>query len=167
VKIAILSDIHDHIDNLKKAISMLEGSEAIILCGDITSPFTVDILKTSNIPVFACFGNNDADQTNLVKRGGKRSTWFSPSEEYGHITLDNKKIAFSHYPNIAKLLLKTNEFDAIFFGHTHQSFIGNDGKTLIANPGAICGINPQKLLYERSSFAIYTTDENTCRIIEM
>ena len=40
-------------------------------------------------------------------------------------------------------------------------------KTLLLNPGAVCGINFDKGDYDRSTYAIYDTQTNSAEIIEI
>ena len=166
MKIAILSDIHDHIDNLKKALSKLDA-EAIIFCGDMVSPFTTKILATANLPTYSCLGNNDEDQIGLVKNGGAKFTWTHLSQEFGQVELDGKQLAFCHYPKLAQLLAKTDEYDAVFYGHTHEAKNEKIGNTLLLNPGSICGINFEKGGYDTASYALYDTSSNSAKIIEI
>lgn len=46
MKISVISDIHDHIWNLQKALSMpeLQATEAMLFCGDLCSPFVIHLL---------------------------------------------------------------------------------------------------------------------------
>ena len=166
MKIAVLSDIHDHIWNLKKVLDQIKGNvETIIFCGDMCAPFTAGILGKAGVSIYACLGNNDEDHIHMLQKGGDKFNWTALSEEFGQVTLDNKKIAFCHYPKLADLLSKTGEYDAVFFGHTHDAGLGNHGKTLILNPGAVCGI--QKGESGSATFAIYDTASNDAEIIAL
>lgn len=167
MELAILSDIHDHIWNLEKALKQIRerGIEAIIFCGDMCAPFTAGILGTSQIPIYACLGNNDEDQIALSKKGGDKFTWTSLADEHGVINIDGREIAFCHYPKLGELLAKSEKNDAVFYGHTHNSQNTTYGKTLLVNPGAVCGI--QKGASGIASFAIYSSQTNTAEIIEI
>lgn len=163
MKIAILSDSHDHIANVEKVVATLKGKvEAAVFCGDFCAPFSAKKLSELAVPIYACLGNNDEDQIGLLKMGGDNFKWTFLAEEFGSVELDGKKLAFCHYPKLADLLSKTDEYDAVFFGHTHQAGMGNHGKTLILNPGAICGIKDGK--YDEASFAIYDTASNAAEL---
>jgi len=168
MEVAILSDIHDHIDKLKKVLKAIEGKvESIVFCGDMVSPFTTGVLAKTNLPTYACLGNNDEDQIGMMKMGGTKFTWTHLSQEFGEVELDDKKIAFCHYPKLAELLAKTGDYDAVFYGHTHIAKSELVGKTLLLNPGAVCGINFDKGSYDKTSYAIYNTNTNTAEIIEL
>ncbi len=167
MKILVLSDIHDHILNLQKVIKI--GKEikvnSVIFCGDMCAPFTSQILGSINVSIYACFGNVDGDQVSMLELGGKNFNWIALRKEFGEIRLDKRKIAFCHYPKLAELLAKTNDFDAVFYGHTHLAKSLNLGKTLLANPGAVCGIQNGKP--GTASFGIYETEKNSLDIVEI
>lgn len=56
----------------------------------------------------------------------------------GTLRLDSKRIAFTHKPRDAEVLLK-EDFDIIFYGHTHDARIERRGKALLVNPGDVEG----------------------------
>jgi hypothetical protein len=164
MKIAILSDSHDHVDNLRKAISQAKNAkaEAVIFCGDMCAPATAKIFAESGLSVYAVFGNCDEDQYQIAIRGGDKFKIVGLSAEIHQVELEKRKIAICHYPRLADLLSKTDEYDAVFFGHTHQAGMGNHGKTLLLNPGAVCGIKDGK--YDEATFAIYDTASNVAEL---
>jgi len=169
MKIAVLSDIHDHLTNLEKVLEEIKGKniEAIIFCGDLISPFTTGVLAEANLPTYACLGNNDEDHIGMMKKGGNKFIWFHLSQEYGEIELDGKKIAFCHYPKLSELLANSGQYDAVFYGHTHMPRNEIIGKTLLLNPGAVCGINFEKPSYDKVTFAVYDTQTNSAEIVEI
>ena len=64
MKISVISDIHDHIWNLQKALSMpeLQATEAMLFCGDLCSPFVIHLLgRVYSNPIHMVLGNNDGD----------------------------------------------------------------------------------------------------------
>lgn len=167
MKIAIVSDIHDNIWNLNKVVSFLpEKVEALICLGDFCAPFSAQILGSLDMPIHACLGNNDEDQIALVKQGDTNFVnWISLAEEFGTAEFDNRKIAFCHYPKLAELLAKSGEFDAVFHGHTHVPEIREYGKSLLANPGSVCGIQKGRPGY--AGFGIYDTKTNKIELIDL
>ena len=70
MRIAILSDSHDHIPNLRRAVSRAnsEGAELLIHCGDLISPFMLPCLDGFNGPVHLIYGNNPGDQHLIASR---------------------------------------------------------------------------------------------------
>jgi len=165
MKIAILSDIHDNIWNLEKVSKEIKQRrvKTIIFCGDMCAPFTAGLLGKTSIPIHACLGNTDEDHLKMEEKGGKNYRWVSLAQEFGQIKLGGKKIAFCHYPKLAELLAKTGQYDAVFHGHTHNARREKHGKTLLINPGAICGIQGGKS--GKATYAIYDTEDNSTEII--
>ena len=161
MKIAILSDTHDHIWNLQKALQLIKEQrcQAIIHCGDFCSPFIPPHLISLKLPVYACFGNNDEDQGMMIERSQGKVRFWPLGEEFAEVELDGKKIAFCHYPKLGELLAKTGDYHAVFHGHTHEAYQKKVGKTLLANPGSVCGIISGKSA--PASFGIYDTVNNS------
>ncbi len=164
MKIAILSDSHDHVDNLRKVLEQVKRAkaEAVIFCGDMCAPSTAKVFADSGLPTYAVFGNCDEDQYQIALRGGEKFEIAGLSEEFHSVELGGRNIAFCHYPKLADLLSKASEYDAVFFGHTHQAGMGTHGKTLLLNPGAVCGIKDGK--YDEATFAIYDTASNAAEL---
>lgn len=164
MKIAILSDTHDNVWNLEKALQLIksEQCEHIIFCGDFCSPFIPLYLTALNIPVSACFGNNDEDQGMIYEKSSGNITFWPLAKEFGQVELGGKKIAFCHYPKLGELLAKTGEYDAVFHGHTHESYIKAEGKCILSNPGAVCGIQNGKPGI--ATMGIYDTTTQICSI---
>lgn len=167
MKIAILSDIHDHIWNLKKAIKLLKEKEceAVIFCGDMCSPFTARLLMDAKIKTYAVWGNNDEDHWAMVQKAGEDFIAYPLTQEFGETEIDGRKVSFCHYPMLGQLLATTGHYDAVFHGHTHKTYQKMVGKTLLANPGAVCGIVFGKP--GLASFMIYDTKENSVKLVEI
>ena len=60
MKIAIMSDSHDAIPNLKKAVKLAIEKQAEILfhCGDLISPFMIPVLAEFGRETHLILGNN-------------------------------------------------------------------------------------------------------------
>ncbi|EKD62330.1 MAG: phosphodiesterase, MJ0936 family protein [uncultured bacterium] len=167
MKIAILSDIHDHIWNLDKAKTLIriEGCKAVIFCGDMCAPFTVGLLTQTKLPTYAVWGNVDEDHWAMVKSGGENFFAAPLAQEFNEVELDGRKIAFCHYPRLGSLLAETNYYDAVFHGHTHLTYAKKVAKTLLANPGAVCGIVQGSA--GLASFMFYDTVTNDVQLIRI
>lgn len=163
MKIAVLSDSHDHIWNLKKVLENIRGKvEMIVHCGDVIAPFTANLLGSVGLPTYVCLGNNDEDHLLMKEQAGENVIWVPIGREYGEIEVSGRKIAFTHYPKLAELLAKQEDYDAIFYGHTHIVDKRYFGKTLLLNPGAVCGIQSGKP--GKASYAIYDTEKNDAEV---
>ena len=165
MKIAVLSDIHDHIWNLEKATKIIkkEKCSAIIFCGDMCAPFTVRLFVDLKVPVYAVWGNVDEDHWGIVKQAGELFICAPLYQEFNEQELGGKKIAFCHYPKLGELLAETKYYDAVFHGHTHRTYQKKVGKTLLANPGAVCGIVNGKT--GLASLMIYDSGRNAASLV--
>ena len=69
MNVAVLSDTHDHLDRLAKALAAVRdsGAAALVFCGDLCAPFTLAALAEGYAgPIHAVFGNNDGDRMMLL-----------------------------------------------------------------------------------------------------
>jgi uncharacterized protein len=141
VIIAVISDSHDNIWNLRKAIQIMKGehAEGIIHCGDFVAPFMLKELEAAEIPVHGVFGNNDGDQHLLTKLALTMLQNITIHGLIGKEDLGGKKICFTHYEEIAKGLGLSGDFDLVCFGHTHIYTQEKSGETILLNPGEIMG----------------------------
>jgi putative phosphoesterase len=155
MKIAILSDSHDHIPNLVRAVDRAnqEGAKHLIHCGDLISPFMLDYLAKFKGPVHLIYGNNVGDQ-HLVST--RCTTGLDNITHYGiqgEIAVDNLRIGFFHYPQLARGLAETGEYDVVCCGHNHVSGVETIGDCLLLNPGDLLGRDdpPGFLLFDTSN----------------
>ncbi|MBT9171416.1 MAG: hypothetical protein DDT18_01791 [Actinobacteria bacterium] len=156
MKIAIISDSHDNLANLKKAISWIEKEKIKVLlhCGDMSSSETLKmILENYSGKVYIVLGNMDKDY--FLERelsSFKDSSRLKIEEKISEIEIDGKKIAFTHFPKIAKELAKKQKYDIVFYGHLHLPWQKKVGKTRLVNPGNLAG------LIFKATFAVYYTE---------
>jgi len=139
MKIAILSDIHDHLENLRSALRQCGDCDVMICCGDLNSPFVAKELGNGFPgPIHVVFGNNDGDRFRIAMNGAKFSQ-ITFHGEYAELDFDRKTFAVQHFDNIGRGLAKGDAFDVVCFGHNHQFEISRHGETLVINPGEIFG----------------------------
>lgn len=161
MKILILSDIHDRVETLGKALEQgkKENCSGIIFCGDSSTPETFSILINTRLPLYAVLGNMEFNQGKTIELVKKQSHVFF-DEEILKITLDGKKIAITHYPDVAEELAEEEIYDAVFHGHSHNPRNEVINNVLIGNPGEIAGY-----VTGHKSFGIYETKNNSFRIL--
>lgn len=153
MKIAIISDSHDNLGNLKKAICIAKENKVglIIHCGDVTKPEILrETLRNFDGNFHLVLGNADKGFFNDFKNNYPQ--YFPQLKiwaKFGEIKIDNKKIAFSHFFEEIKNLAFSEEYDLIFYGHTHKPWEEKVGKTRLVNPGNLSG------LFYKAAFAIY------------
>ena len=139
--IAVLSDVHDNIWNLADALDKVKaaGAEALIFCGDFCAPFTLtQIGKGFAGPVHCVFGNNDGDPFLLLRNAAVVGN-ATLHGHYAELTLGGRRIAVNHYPEIARRLAESGQFDLVCYGHNHQAKVETVGSTVLANPGEVMG----------------------------
>jgi putative phosphoesterase len=137
MRIAVLSDIHDNLWNLATAIRHLRGAaEALICCGDLCSPFVMDLLAGFPGRVDIVFGNNDADLFRITRKSSDRVRVHG---EFLETELDGKKIAVNHFDYLARPVAAAGLYDIVCYGHNHNFGVTRLGRTLAINPGPIMG----------------------------
>ena len=169
MKIGIISDTHDQIEQTQKAIAVFNAQKVgmVIHCGDIVSPFMLQFYKELNCPIKFLFGNNAGDiwkHLVLAEKFGLADYEFGT---FFSIQVGGKRIATYHGENkeITEALIKCGDYDCVFSGHDHVSRIEKIGKVLFVNPGTLvdehtAGITPP-------SVAVYETETGSAEIIEV
>jgi putative phosphoesterase len=161
MRIAVLSDVHDNVWALDKALLHIYQADAVIFCGDFCAPFTLtQIAKGVNCPVHVVWGNNDGDKW-LLTRNANAAGNVTLHGELAELELGGKRLGVNHYPNIARRLAESGAYDAVFYGHDHMLHQEMVGRTLLLNPGEVMG------RLGRSTFAWYDTDTDEVEIVEV
>ncbi len=163
MKIGILSDSHDNLDNIRKAVkAFIEAEvEAVIHAGDFCSPFffkVVGNLKSVCPKMYAVYGNNDGDRV-LLSRCGHGFCEFR--DVVYKLDIDGKKIVIMHYPDVVESLYRSGDFDLVVYGHTHRLVLEQE-KSILLNPGACSGY-----LVERATIALFDTQEMKVNVVTL
>lgn len=155
----IISDTHDHLDNLRKALDIFNarGVQHIIHAGDYTSPFTWRILKDFKGGFTGIFGNNDGDKI-LLRKMYQDMIYPQPCI----FNLHNRKIVIMHEPDVVDALADSGHFDLVVYGHTHEPVIKKIKNTLIVNPGEVCG-----WLYGNPTAVVVNLETMEAEIVEI
>jgi len=137
MKIGIISDSHDNLPNIKKAVNLFNQEEIDLLlhAGDFVSPFTAREIRNIKCPFKGVFGNNDGDKLFLTNQFKDIGPIYP--EPY-KANIEGKEIIIFHKNNVITELAKSHAYDVIIYGHTHQVDLHKEGKTTIINPGE-CG----------------------------
>ena len=161
MKIAIVSDTHDNLANIKKAIDLMkkEKVEVLLHCGDISTQETLDEIAKN------FFGEFHFVLGNMEEKKFPEEIF---AENFKELKTEDKKISFTHFPDIAKELAKSQNYDIVFYGHTHKPWEetlrrGSGRETRLVNPGNLAGI------WYRATFAIYDTktDKLELKILDL
>lgn len=159
--IGIISDTHDHVDHISRAVEVFKREAAmhIIHAGDYCSPFTIPPFQGLNLT--GVFGNNDGDHFRLQRKfrdiNGLLAGEFFTSDFGG------KTIAVYHgtQPAITEALELCGKYDLVISGHTHQKKINRLGKTLVLNPGTAHGFGKE------ATIALYDTESDEARFVQL
>ena len=152
MNIAIISDIHDNLPMLRRALERSQQAEVLLCCGDLCSPFVAKELGRGFAkPIHIVFGNNDGDPFRIASTAARFSQ-MKVHGEYAELELGGRTFSINHFDNIGRAIAKGEKYDVVCFGHNHQFEISAAGKTLIINPGEVYGG-----LTSHSTFAFYDT----------
>lgn len=160
--LAVISDIHDNLINLQKALDYIKKAKAdyLICTGDVQSLEAWLSIDQLNIPVWAVMGNVDKDilGAQTIKNNLKNIN-FSPN--VGSVTLEEKNILFCHYPELVKKIIANypNKYQLALAGHTHCPWEETIGSTKLLNPGNIAN------LYYPPSFAMINLADLKAKLI--
>lgn len=164
MKIAIISDTHDNVPNLEKALGWMneDGIEQIIHCGDLCAPAILVKVLVPNFsgPIHMVFGNvEDRELLPKIVADFDHVTHYG---DIGEVEIDGKKIAFVHFPEEGKKLAGSGKYDLVFYGHSHKPWEEKVGKARLINPGTLAG------LFTKATFAVYNTktDKLKLKILE-
>jgi len=141
MKIAVFSDTHDNIWKIDKALVRADEAEVIIHCGDLCSPFVVKHFgeAAAGRPIHVVWGNNDGD-IQMISQVAESYPEFRFYGILAEFRAGGIRIAVNHYPEIARALAGTGDYDLVCYGHDHARFSGLIGKCRLLNPGELMGM---------------------------
>jgi len=160
-----MADTHDNLPMVDKAVKRLnaESVELVLHAGDYVAPFVIPKFKELKAKLIGVFGNNDGDHELLRKK-------FSENQKleirggFADLAVDNLRIALLHgtEEGILKALIDGECFDVVVCGHSHSADVLRKGKTLVVNPGEVCGY-----LSGKATIAVLDTLKPEARIVEL
>lgn len=140
--IGIISDSHDDLNAIRKAVEFFNNNDvkAVLHAGDIVSPFTARAFKELKSKLYFVFGNNDGDKITLTR-------WFEEigatcCGDFGDLTIDGLHIALLHGTDeaLVRALARSGDFDVVIRGHTHNPGVKVIKGTPVINPGECSGV---------------------------
>lgn len=170
MKIAVISDIHDNIWNLQKALAMpeLQATKSMLCCGDLCSPFVIDLIgRAYSGPVHIVLGNNDGDVAAII-RNSKNYPNIQIHGEYFKSLLGGRTLAMNHYPDKARAIAENGGFDIVCYGHNH-SVVHDEmvDDTLLINPGSIMGYHGGKLRNIPATYLVLDTTQTKAEVYQV
>jgi uncharacterized protein len=161
MKIGIFGDTHDHVDNMRHAVSEFNQRECelVIFAGDFVSPIVVPPLRRLQCPFIGCFGDSDGNKIGI--QGGMRIIGALGEPPFGICTNDGTKILLTHELEDVKGMLEG--IQVIISSHSHSAGIQKDkAGRLFINPGEASGWT-----YRKPSVAILETSTMEAEIISL
>jgi uncharacterized protein len=142
MKIGVLSDTHNNLQNLRAALDLFrkENIDTIIHCGDLTG---VEIAQgMQGFRIICVFGNGD------IATGEIRAVLLAQDRENyagmvytGRIGGARIAATHGHLPGAVDELVHSGEYDYVFKGHSHQHKDETVNFTRSINPGALGGLH--------------------------
>ena len=109
MKIAVLSDSHDHTPLLRAAVHMAmdAGAQALLHCGDLVAVSTLEKVYGGEIPMHVIYGNNIGDPVALTRlaRGAFPGVQYHGQD--AALTLGDRRVFIVHYPHYAHAMAAT------------------------------------------------------------
>jgi hypothetical protein len=144
--VGVLSDSHDNVSAIRRVGEELRrrGVSLVLHAGDWVSPFSARFLREAvgeGVRIVGVFGNNEGERPYFLEIAG----------EAAELEVAGRRVALYHgtSPVLLKALVESGLYDVVVYGHTHQAVIERRGRTLVVNPGELCGC-----LTGRSSYAL-------------
>lgn len=142
--IGVLSDSHDNIWAIKKAAEEFKKREIrlVLHAGDWVAPFSARALREAlgeGVRVVGVWGNNEGERLYFMEVARKYGVEIAG--EAAELETGGRRIALYHGASsvLLKALVESGLYDVVIYGHTHQAAIERRGKTLVVNPGEVCG----------------------------
>ncbi|AEH07397.1 MJ0936 family phosphodiesterase [Methanothermococcus okinawensis] len=142
MKIGIISDTHDYLPNIRKAVDIFNNKnvDIVVHCGDFVSLFVIKEFERLNARIVATYGNNDGERTKL-KEWLKELNEENEIDDYLSFEADSLKFFVLHGTNneILDAVIKSKNYDVVIYGHTHERLFKEIDNVLVINPGECCG----------------------------
>jgi putative phosphoesterase len=163
VLLGVISDTHNNLTNLKRALGILfsAGVSTLVHCGDMTDPSMAELL--AGYRVIHATGNGDVDFIKI------RQTLLNLNLESFSGPLFTGEIGGSRIAVLhgdiyleAEELARSGKYDYVFHGHSHRRRDEWISTTRVINPGSLGG-----LLVVGRSICLVELDTGNARFVEI
>lgn len=139
--VGIMADTHDRLQMIDKAVRKLNegGAELVLHAGDYIAGFVVPCFESLKGKLVGVLGNNDGDREMLKKRFSEFG--LAMHGNFAEVAADGVRIALLHgtEEELLNSLINTEAYDVVVHGHLHEAKTYRKGRTLVINPGEVCG----------------------------
>ena len=161
MKVGVFADAHDHIDHVRRAVSIFNasGCELVLFAGDFVSPLVIPSLRRLACPLIACYGDNDGNRVGIA--GGMQIVGEIGDGPFGVRLTDGTKILLSH--EWASVRTLCDGADVVVWAHTHKPSITYDATgRLLLNPGETAG-----WVFRKPTVAVYDSERHAAELISL
>ena len=127
------------------------------------SPFSARFLREAvgeGVRIVGVWGNNEGERPFFLEVA--RKFGIEILGEAGELEVGGRLVAVYHgtSPVLLNALVKSGLYDVVATGHTHIAALERHGKTLVVNPGELCGC-----LTGRSSYAVVDLEKLEAELV--
>jgi len=169
MKIGIISDTHDNLENIDKAIKILGQQKVSIIyhCGDWVTLETFRFFFKQlppGIQVKGVFGNNEKRYFLTKSILDAENFPLQLEEQILEDVQGGLKIAVYHGTNsrITDSLIESQKYDLVLTGHSHRSLMKQINKTTHINPGQVTN---RSAILTKPSIALFDVQAKKTKII--
>lgn len=162
MKIAIISDTHNNLNNIQLArrVILTQDIGAVIHCGDLTDADVLDYF--GDFRLYCVFGNGD-----YAPEVEERVMWLGEENKAGEsleLVLASRRIfvTHGHWHSLLREAIESGSYDYVFHGHTHRFKDEKVANTRVINPGSLGG----KRVENRSFVILDLADGALTRLVE-
>ncbi|MEM4703452.1 MAG: metallophosphoesterase [Candidatus Bathyarchaeia archaeon] len=163
--VGVMSDTHDNLPMVDKAVEKFNSLsvELVLHAGDYVAPFVVPRFMKLKARLVGVFGNNDGEREFLKKKFSENPK-LEIRGEFANLTVNGLRMVLLHGSNseLLEALVDSGFFDVVVYGHSHNAEVYRKGKTLVVNPGEVCGY-----LTGKSTIAVLDTAKREASIVEL
>jgi hypothetical protein len=162
MKIGIISDTHNHISAVERALQILreEDIHTVLHCGDVCTAAILRKMRDFN--VWVAEGNMDRPMD--LRSAAAHILGRGRLARVHRLTLGGLGVGLLHGDERHRLqtLIETGGLAYVFHGHTHRRNDRQVGRTRVINPGALGSVRHQS-----PSFCIVDLESGSNRFIEL
>lgn len=159
--LGVLADVHDHLDNLRKAVGAFNaaGCEQVLFAGDLVSTISIPPLRALECPFVGCFGDNEGNKPGLLAGISLVGSLAEPP--HAIVCGDGTRVVLVHMRR--QMRGYAEPFDVAVFGHSHKRRLERDeAGRLHLNPGETSGWS-----FGSPSVALLETTTREVRFVEL
>lgn len=170
MKVGIISDTHDDITNVRRAIKIFnENVSYVIHAGDYVFPGIINEFSKLNkdIEFIGVLGNNDGERIGIYECF--KNLKFDFYGEFAEVEIDGVKFGIYHGTNVylKKSLIESERYDVFICGHTHKKENSLNKKTLVLNPGSAHSQMQDLDEIKKPMLILYDTNKRSFSFLEI